>query len=65
MSLKVKDLTVEQLQSIIRQAVEQTLEDLKEDIEGLASQRYLRSIEEARGDYREGRTQTLEDVLNG
>jgi len=41
------------------------LEEIKEDIEGLASQRYLRLIEEARGDYREGRTQSLEDVLNG
>ncbi|HMF34934.1 MAG TPA: hypothetical protein VKK79_26165 [Candidatus Lokiarchaeia archaeon] len=41
------------------------MEEIKEDIEGLASQRYLRLIEEARGDYREGRTQSLEDVLNG
>lgn len=65
MSLRVKDLTVEQLQAIIRETVEQTLEDLKEDFEGLASPRYLQSIEVARQEYREGRTQTLEDVLNG
>jgi hypothetical protein len=39
------------------------LEDLIEDIQALSSDEYLRSIEEARNDYKEGKVKYLEDVF--
>jgi hypothetical protein len=61
---KVKDLTVEELQSLISDTIKSTLEDLIEDMLALSSDEYLRSIEEARKDYKEGRIKYLEDILD-
>lgn len=63
MAAKVKDLTVEELKSIISDAVRETMGELAEDISALSSEGYLRSIEEARRDYKEGRTKYLEEVF--
>ncbi|MEK7396965.1 MAG: hypothetical protein AAB116_08520 [Candidatus Poribacteria bacterium] len=54
METKVKDLTVEELQSLISDTIKSTLEDLIEDMLALSSDEYLQSIEEARKDYKEG-----------
>lgn len=64
MVTKVKDLTVEELQSLISDTIKSTLEDLIEDMLALSSDEYLRSIEEARKDYKEGRIKYLEDILD-
>jgi len=61
---KVKDLTVEELQSLISDTIKSTLEDLIEDMLALSSDEYLRSTEEARKDYKEGRIKYLEDILD-
>jgi len=63
METKVKDLTVGELQSLISATVRGVLEDLIEDIQALSSDEYLRSIEEARNDYKEGKVKYLEDVF--
>ena len=63
MEVKVKDLTVEELQSIISDTVRSTLEDLIEDMLALSSKEYLHSIEEARKDYRDGKIKCLEDII--
>ena len=63
METKVKDLTVGELQSLISTTVRGVLEDLIEDIQALSSDEYLRSIEEARNDYKEGKVKYLEDVF--
>lgn len=55
MSRMVKDLSVEELRTVIRDTVEHTLEDKLEDLQALASESFQRSVEEARQDYREGR----------
>ena len=60
MEMKVKDLTVEELKSLISDTIRESLEDLIEDILALSSDEYLRSIEEARTDYKEGRMKYLE-----
>ncbi len=65
MSSIVKDLSVEELRTVIRDTVEHTLEDKLEDLQALSSESFLRSIEEAREDYREGRVTTLADLLDG
>ncbi|WP_457554831.1 hypothetical protein [Candidatus Pyrohabitans sp.] len=40
------------------------VEDLIEDILALSSDEYLRSIEEAREDYRSGRVKSFEEVFD-
>jgi len=62
MVTKVKDLTVEELRSIVSDTVRETVGELAEDILALSSEEYLLSIEEARRDYEEGRTIYLEEV---
>jgi len=64
MGTKVKDLTVEEFQSLISDTIKSTLEDLIEDMLALSSDEYLRSIEEARKDYKEGRIKYLEDIID-
>ena len=60
----VKDLSVEELRTVIQETVEQTLEDKLEDLEALSSESFLRSIEEAREDHRAGRVTPLGDLLD-
>jgi hypothetical protein len=59
METKVKDLTIGELRSLISDTVKETMEDLVEDILALSSPKYLRSIEEARRDYKEGKVKSL------
>ena len=60
--MKVKDLTVEELKSLISDTVKEILEDIIEDIVALSSEEYLHSIEEARKDYKEGKVKSLEEI---
>jgi len=53
---KIKDLTVSELKALISDTVKESVEDLIEDLLALSSDEYLGSIEEARKDYKEGRT---------
>jgi hypothetical protein len=62
MEMKVKDLTVGELKSLISDTLKESLEDLVEDILALSSDEYLRSIEEARTNYKEGRIKYLEEI---
>jgi len=64
MKSKVKDLTVEELQSLISYTVKEVMEDLIEDILALSNEEYLKSIEEARSDYNKGKVKHLEEILN-
>ena len=61
---KVKDLTVKELKALIAEAVKESLDDLMEDILALSSENYLRSIEEARKDYKEGKVKSLEEIAD-
>jgi hypothetical protein len=61
---KVKDLTVKELKSLISATVRESTEDMIEDILALSSNKYLKSIEEARTDYRAGRTKSFEEVFD-
>ncbi len=60
--MKVKDLTVGELKSLISDSIRESLEDLIEDTVALSSDEYLRSIEEARTDYKEGKIKSLEEI---
>jgi hypothetical protein len=61
MERKVKDMTVDELRSLIADATRENIEDLVEDMLALSSDGYLRSIDEARADYKKGRIKRLED----
>jgi hypothetical protein len=63
MEMKVKDLTVVELRSLISDSVRGAMEDLIEDILALSSDEYLRSIEEARSEYKEGKMIYLEEIF--
>lgn len=60
---KVKDLTVEELKTIISDTVKDSMQDIVEDMLALSSEEYVRSIEEARSDYKEGRVKSFEDIF--
>ncbi len=60
METKVKDLTIVEFQSLISDTIRATLKDLIEDVSALSSPEYLKSIEEVRNDYRDGRVKHLE-----
>ena len=62
MGKKIKELTTEELKELLAEVVRTTMEDLMEDLLALASPGYLRSIEEAREDYRKGRVKSLEEL---
>lgn len=62
MTVKVKDMTAKELQQLITETVNDIIEDLMEDILGLSSEDYLRSIAEARKEYLEGKITKLEDL---
>ena len=64
METKVKDLTVVEFQSSISDTMRAILKDLIEDVSELSSPEYLKSIEEARNDYREGRAKHLEELCD-
>jgi hypothetical protein len=64
METKVKDLTIGELRSLISDTVKETLADLIEDMLALSSPEYLRSIEEARRDYKEGKIKSLEESFD-
>jgi len=60
--MKVKDLTIEEFQSLISTIVKDTIEDYMEDMIALMSKNYLKSIKEARDDYKKGNFKYLEDI---
>lgn len=61
----VNELSVDELRTVIRDTVEQTLDDKMEDLQALSSPSYLRSVEEAREDFQRGRVTSLDDLLDG
>jgi len=64
METKVKDLTTDELRELISNTIEEALEDMAEDVVALSSNDYVRSIDEGRRDYREGRAKRLEELFD-
>lgn len=63
MHTKIKDLTVDELKLIISDSIKENLQDITEDLLALSSRSYIDSIEEAREDYKKGKTVSIEDIL--
>ena len=64
MDIKVQDLSVVEFQSLISDTVRETVEDIIEDIFALSSDKYLRSIKEARSNYNQGKLKNLEEIFD-
>jgi cytoplasmic iron level regulating protein YaaA (DUF328/UPF0246 family) len=63
MGTKIKDLTADELRTLISDTIKDILEDLIEDILALSSEEYLTSIEEARKDCKQGRVKSYKEVF--
>ncbi|MHB8282556.1 MAG: hypothetical protein ACYDDE_07110 [bacterium] len=61
---KIMDLTVEELQVVIADTVNIAMRDSVEDILALSSNNYLKSIKEAREDYKKGRVKSFEETFD-
>ena len=64
METQVKNLSTKELKSLIHDTVKDVIEDYIEDIMALSSNNYLKSIEEARKDYGDGKCVALEELEN-
>ena len=60
--VKIKELTVEEFKKIVSGTIREIFEDMIEDLVALHSKNYLKSIEEARKDYKEGRIKNIETI---
>jgi hypothetical protein len=60
----VEDLTIEELQTLIKTTVEETMQELIEDLLAMNNPAYLASIEKARKDYQAGRIKRFENVFH-
>ena len=63
MGTLIKDLSVEELQTLISNTVRETMEDVIEDMIALSSESFLLSIEQSRKDYKKGRTKSIDFIL--
>jgi len=64
MNTKIRDLTTDELRTLITNTVKESMEDIIEDLLAISNENYLNSIEEARKDYKNGKIKTFEDVFN-
>lgn len=66
MEKKIKDLTTDELELLINKTVHKAFEDISEDILALSSKdkEYIKSIEEAREDFKKKKTKTFEEVFS-
>lgn len=59
----VKELTTEELQTLIKTTVAEAMQEWMEDLQALNNPTYLASIEATRNDYRAGRVKSFEEVF--
>jgi hypothetical protein len=64
MQAKVKDMSAEELRHLISETIKEAMQELTEDISALSNAKYLKSIEQARKDYKEGKTKDFEEVFD-
>jgi hypothetical protein len=62
-SVKVEEISIEELKTLISNCVRESIEDAMEDLVALNSKPYCDSVEEARKDIREGRFKSMEEVF--
>ena len=61
---KIIDLSLEEFQVFVSDTVNTAMQDSIEDFLALSSDNYLKSIKEAREDYKKGKVKSYEEVFN-
>lgn len=62
MSVKIKDLSVDELKKLISATVEESVEDIMEDILSASSRKYIESVADARNEYKTGKCKSLKSL---
>jgi len=62
--VRLKELTVSEFKALVSTTVKESVEDVIEDLIALNSRNYLRSIEEAKKDYREGKIKEFGELFD-
>ncbi len=62
--MKLKDMEEEELKLLIKESVREAAEDLIEDLIALSSKDFLKSIEDARNDYKQGNIKHFEELFD-
>jgi hypothetical protein len=62
-NVKVKELTVNELNKLISNSVREAIEDVLEDLLALNNPEFIASIKNARADYKEGRVKSFKEVF--
>lgn len=60
----INDLTVSEFKTLMSETIKETIEDLVENREALASPIFLNAIKEAREEYKTGKTKNLEELFD-
>jgi len=63
MTKKINELSEEEFSFLIKGIVKETMEEISEDILALTSREYIKSIEEARKDYKDGKVKEFVEVF--
>ncbi len=63
-SVRLKDMTADEVKTLISQTVRETMEEFLEDILALGSEHFINSIREAREDYKRGDVKNFEEVFD-
>ncbi len=62
MEVKIKDLTVDEFEKLIHKTVEESMEEIIEDIIAASNPKYIDSIAEARKDYKAGKVKNIKSL---
>lgn len=60
--MKIKEMEIEDFKILIKQTIDETLENYFEDIEALSSKKYLKDIKNARQEYQNNEVFSLEEI---
>jgi len=62
--MKLRDMDEKELKVLIKESVREVMEDLIEDLLALSSKEFLKSIEKARNDYKQGKIKYFEELFD-
>lgn len=60
--MKISDMDIKDFKILIKQAIDETLENYFEDIEALSSKNYLRDIKKSRKEFQDNEMFSLEEI---
>ncbi len=60
--MKIKDMEIEDFKILIKQTIDESLENYFEDIDALTSKKYLKDIKNSRQEYLRNEVFSLEDI---